>query len=65
MSESDLRLWQETKAMTDEQKRVVLSAIPDVMLKEELDKRYNFLAEFYIRITTESDTMRGYPTPET
>lgn len=52
-------------AMSDEQKRVALEVIPDVMLMDELKVRYDFLASFYLKITTESDTMRGYPTPET
>lgn len=46
-------------AMSDDQKRTALEVIPDVMLMEELKVRYDFLANFYLRITTESDTMRG------
>lgn len=51
-------------AMSEDQKKTALEVIPDVMLMDELKVRYDFLANFYIRITTESDTMRGYPTPD-
>lgn len=50
-------------AMSDEQKKVALEVIPDVMLMAELKERYNFLANFYLKISTESDSLRGYPAP--
>lgn len=44
---------QTIKAMSDAQKEVALESIPDQMLIRELTYRYEYLQDFYIRITSD------------
>lgn len=46
-------------AMPEDQKRAALEVIPNEYLIQELTYRYNFLADFYIRITTETDAFKS------
>ena len=46
-------------AMPEDQKRAALEVIPNEYLIQELTYRYNFLADFYVRITTETDNSKS------
>ena len=60
MSELEkIKIREEIMAMTAEQQRTVLEVIPCGMMMDELKARYDYMSDFYTRITTESDAMRG------